>query len=548
EAVIAGMGQFAANSKKVTSSFTDIDTAANKTGKAAEDMGLHFDSASGKWRNASGQFASGAELASAGIKKAEASAFSFGGIADGVKTSVLNLGNMLLKLGTIAGGAVLTGVIALGTALTTFAIGGINKAADLDQKMADIAATMGIAKNQTGELKDLIFDLSLDPGLTVNATQAASAIEVLAANGAELLDTQGHLTESGRELTTQVVAMSNATGGDFALSAAIATDSMNIFGLSADEVSKAVDGAAGVMIASKFDANDYALALAQAGSVAAGSGVNIEDFNTVIAATASQFSSGGDAGTSFKVALQRLANPAKEVQEAMARYGISIFDSDGKMRDMAEVASQLNAVFNGTATITTTAGGATKEMAKAAEQAEKNMKPLGDTISEQEVKLSILQQDLQGIINKYGAGSKAAQQKSLDIMKLTNNLEDNRAKYVEYQGAIAAVQGAQEKTITTTKELTQAEKAELAATLGGADGARTLLGLANLTEDQFRELSGQVNKTGLGMQAAATRVDSLKGAMEIFGGVVEAVQIQVGDKFLPILRRLTVGFTELASR
>ena len=370
------------------------------------------------------------------LGRADKAQQGLGKSVEGIAGSFTKTGNAILGVGALAGGAALAGVLALGAGITAVATSGVQKAADLDQKMADIAATMNITKDAAAPLKQLIFDLALDPNLKVNATEAADAIQLLAQNGATADQILGGLAAS-------TVALANATGGNFAVSADIASGVMNVFGLKASEVAVAIDGITGVTNQSKFTIDDYGLAFAQAGGIAAGMGVTLGDFNTVIAATATSFNSGEDAGTSFKTFLQRLANPTDEMNGLMQDLGISLFDSAGNMRDMKDVVGQLHGAFAG---------------------------------------------------------------------------------------------------------MTEAEKAEAAAKLGGADAARTVLALSKLTTNEFDRLSGSVNQQGQAFRAAATRVDSFRGAMDIFRGVIEAVHIQIGDRFLPLLRRLAVGFTSLASR
>lgn len=354
----------------------------------------------------------------------------------GLGTALTGLGNNLLNIGAIAGGAALAGVTALGAGLATFAVVGINKAIDLDAQMATIAATMNTTKDAVGPLKDLILDLALDPKLTVNTTQAADAIQLLAQNGVTM-------TEIMDGAAAATVALANATGANFGTAADIASGVMKVFNIEADNMETAIDGITGVVNTSKFTIEDFGQAFAAAGGIAAEIGVSFEDFSAVIAGTATSFNSGSDAGTSFKTFLQRLANPTDENRDLMEKYGISLFDSAGNMRDMRDVVGQLHGVFG---------------------------------------------------------------------------------------------------------DLTQAQKAELAAQLGGADAARTVLALAGMSVEEFDKLSGSVNDSGQAFRAAATRVDSVKGAFEIFRGIIEAVQIQVGDKFLPLLRNITVGFTDLASQ
>ena len=133
----------------------------------------------------------------------------------------------------------------------------------------------------------------------------------------------------------------SAAGTNLGTSATVVSDALNIFKLSADEVTNAVDQMTGVTIASKFGAEDYALALAQGGAAAKVAGVSFEDFNTTIAAISSAFSSGSDAGTSFKVFTQRLIPTSDNAAAAMERLGLEFFTATGQIKPMKEIAEEL---------------------------------------------------------------------------------------------------------------------------------------------------------------------------------------------------------------
>lgn len=451
------------------------------------------------------------------------------GVGDTAISTLLGVGKALTGVGAIAA-----------TALVGFAASGVKAAMDVDHQLAQIAATLGTTKDAAMPLKDLMTQLALDPKLTVNVTQAGEAIEVLAANGLEMSE----ILAGGAKGAVQ---LANATGSDFATAATIATDAMQQFGFEANQLETVADGIAGVLIKSKFSADDYALALSNAGGIAGSLGVEMSDFNTVLAATSSQFASGSDAGTSFKTLLTRLAKPTDEVSAAMVEYGISIFDADGKMRPFAEIAGQLNKVFNESITTTTQVGGATKEQAKAAELASSKIGDLTRDIGLQEQKMKTLSDEYALQLTYYDAESPKMQKKKQQLEGLSNTITDQKEKLAEYQSAINLVSGAQSKSVTSTKKLTEEQKAALATTLGGTDAMRTILSLSEMTEEQFSALSGEVNKSGLASQAAATRVDSLTGTWEIFKGIIEAVQLQVGDKFLPIIRQVTEAVSVWAS-
>lgn len=254
------------------------------------------------------------------------------------------------KLGSLAGTATKlvagAGVAAFGA--LTAAIGvSVNKAADMEQRVADLASVMGLAKGETQPLSDLIMNLGLDPKLKVSATEASDAIMALATNGLSMTDIMDGAARSS-------VLLANSTGADFGQAATIATDVMSLFNISAADMTRAVDGITGVTVASKFGINDYALALAQGGGVASAVGVSFEDFNTSIAATSSFFSSGADAGTSYKTFLQRLVPTTDSARGAMSELGLitadgsnAFFDASGNMKSMQEITGILQAAIGG---------------------------------------------------------------------------------------------------------------------------------------------------------------------------------------------------------
>lgn len=182
--------------------------------------------------------------------------------------------------------------------------------------------------------------IALDPNLQFSSVQAAQALENLAKNGASTADILGGAVDA-------TTALATATGAQLATAADITTDVMNNFGKSAEQAAGLVSNITGATVASKFSIDDYRQALGQAGAVAGQLGASFEDFNTALSLTSSGFSSGSDAGTSFKTFLQRLVPQSKEAEEAMHKLGLNFFDTQGKLLPLRDVAGQLQKAFAG---------------------------------------------------------------------------------------------------------------------------------------------------------------------------------------------------------
>ncbi|WP_166461787.1 phage tail tape measure protein [Paracoccus alkanivorans] len=208
----------------------------------------------------------------------------------------------------------------------------VRTAGNFEASMNRVGAVTGATEKQMAALAAQAKQLGATTQFS--ASQAADAIEVLAKNGLSVADIMGGALESSLMLAA-------ASGTDLANAGDIATDVMLQFGKAAGDLAPVVDGITGVLSASKFGIDDYRLALAQAGGVAGGLGVEFEDFNAALAATSSLFASGSDAGTSFKTFLQRLAPQSAPAADAMRELGLEFFDAEGNMKSMAEVAQEL---------------------------------------------------------------------------------------------------------------------------------------------------------------------------------------------------------------
>lgn len=240
-------------------------------------------------------------------------------VLKGIQGDLRGMKSTLGEIAKFTAGNLIAGGITAGmSAITNGVKSGVgafaamsNEAAEFNAQISSIGAVAGASGAQIAELKQLALDLGVNPNLKVSAVEAAQAIEMLARNGLKVPEIMGGAAEA-------TVLLANATGADFATAADIGTDAMALFGIEANNMIAAVDGITSVTTNSKFSINDYRLALAQGGGVAATVGVEFDDFNTSIAAIAPLFASGSDAGTSFKTFLQRLVPSTNPARDAMA--------------------------------------------------------------------------------------------------------------------------------------------------------------------------------------------------------------------------------------
>lgn len=421
---------------------------------------------------------------------------AFGGVESNLNSLHGAAGNLHAKALTPLNNMV-GNVLKASAAALTAGIGGlvavigssVKAAMGMEQQLADIQASMGATNEETSKLKKLINDLGFDPKLKVSAEEAADAIGTLGTAGLSVDEILGGAARS-------TVLLANATGADFADAAAIATDVMAQFNIKAEDMAAAVNGITSTTIASKFDINDYKLALAQAGGVAATVGVDFDDFNATIAAISPYFASGSDAGTSFKTFLQRLVPASNEARDAMRDLGLFTGLSKQEFNDVQDKIQKTQMQL---AALDPTAKNYT---ARAAE--------LND-------KLSVMRMSLIEGSNAFF------------------DQNGNMKSMAEISGILnAAMSG-----------LTEEQKNQTLSIIFGSDAMRAAASIAGMTEEQFLALKTTMAKTDA-EESAATRMNTLSGVMEILWGVIDSLKLQIGEAFIPVLRMLAENFTEQA--
>lgn len=87
---------------------------------------------------------------------------------------------------------------------------------------------------------------------------------------------------------------------------------------------------------------------------------------------------------------------------------------------------------------------------------------------------------------------------------------------------------------------------QYASTIFGTDAMRTAFALARSGADTINNLKQQIGNVDA-EKAAATRMNTLAGDYEIFMGVVDALSIRIGDKFLPVAREMFQWATNMVS-
>src|SRR5690625_2779302 len=225
-------------------------------------------------------------------------------------------------------GAVVTG---FGTAIAGGLGFAVKTAADFESSMSQVKAISGATGDEFNSLRDKAIEMG--NSTMFSASESAEAMANLAQMGwktDQVLD--------GIEHTLNLAA---AGGIELAESAMITANTMNQFGLEAEEAERIADvfaltaSSAGTDVISMGDAMQYA------GANASAAGMSIEETAAFIGVLGDAGITGSKAGTSLNAMLRDLKNSAEDGAIAVGEQSIALYDAEGNMRNMPEVIGEI---------------------------------------------------------------------------------------------------------------------------------------------------------------------------------------------------------------
>ncbi|HRF98502.1 MAG TPA: phage tail tape measure protein, partial [Aggregatilineales bacterium] len=98
--------------------------------------------------------------------------------------------------------------------------------------------------------------------------------------------------------------------------------------------------------ASRADVADLGQALANVGPIASNFGLDVEETSAILGVFANNNIMGAEAGTQLKSMLLNMTRPTEDVQKAYKELGVSLYDSEGNVRDFNTVMLELDAVLD----------------------------------------------------------------------------------------------------------------------------------------------------------------------------------------------------------
>lgn len=239
-----------------------------------------------------------------------------------------NFANGLQTVKTAAGVAVLgTAAAATGVAVNT-----LKKSMNFEKEMTKTSVLAGASAEEMKKLNATALDLSGTSSKT--ASEVAEAMGALGAKGMDANKIMGAMPG--------ILAASEASGEDLALTSDVVTSALNAYGMEASKASHIADVMAMSANATAAGVEDLGYSFKYAAPVANTLGISLEELATATGVMVDKGLSGEQAGTSLRMALIRLSSPPKEATKALDKLGISVVDKNKKFKSMAQISKEWN--------------------------------------------------------------------------------------------------------------------------------------------------------------------------------------------------------------
>lgn len=217
------------------------------------------------------------------------------------------------------------------TPLVGIGAAAIKATADFDEGMSEVKAISGATGTQFQALRDKAIEMGAKTKFS--ATEASHAFKYMAMAGwdsAQMMD--------GIE---GVMNLAAASGEDLATTSDIVTDALTAFGLQAKDSAHFADILAQASARSNTNVGMMGETFKYVAPVAGAMGYSAEDTAVAIGLMANSGIKASQAGTALRSMISRMASPTKQVSEAMEQYGISLTDTNGKMKPLQQLMVEL---------------------------------------------------------------------------------------------------------------------------------------------------------------------------------------------------------------
>nr|DAJ41634.1 MAG TPA: minor tail protein [Caudoviricetes sp.] len=209
----------------------------------------------------------------------------------------------------------------------------VNAFAEFDTKHHAMLNKLDVETRKSADISKQAFtDMSL------NVAKSAEDLVGIANSLGGAID--GLSGNQLNKMTQEVGKFAIATDTASDVASEMVSNTVNAFKLSAEEVPKLLDAITAASNYSSADVKDLGEALSKCSTAAAGANQNVYDTSAALAVLANTGVKGSEAGTGLANIFERMSNPANV--ENLTKIGVAVFDAQGKMRSLVDIAADFN--------------------------------------------------------------------------------------------------------------------------------------------------------------------------------------------------------------
>lgn len=224
-------------------------------------------------------------------------------------------------------------------ALLAFTASSAKVGAGFESGMSQVAATLQTSAGSEEYRRLSAAAKEMSETTSYSAAQAASALNSLAQ--------AGYTADEAIERLPKTLALAKAGGLDLASAAKIVTQSMASLQLSEEELDKMLDEMARTAQKSNTNIAELGEAIKTVGGTMDMAGQSMETMFTELGMLANAGVAASEAGTHLRNILLSLVKT--DVQASLHDMGVEVVDSTGKIRDLADIMTDLSAATSGMA-------------------------------------------------------------------------------------------------------------------------------------------------------------------------------------------------------
>ena len=223
----------------------------------------------------------------------------------------------------------------LGASLANIARDVVQTGEQFSASMSEVGAISGATAEELAELEAAARLYGATTKFS--ATEAADALKYMALAGWNSQQAIAGLPA--------VLDLAAASGMDLGRASDIVTDYITAFGLEVEDASRFVDIMSYAMSNSNTTTEMLGEAYKNCAATAKSMGFSVEETTSALMTMANAGVKGGEAGTTLNTLMTRLATNTKGCADELAKYGVQIYDEQGKMHSLSEIMNGLISAF-----------------------------------------------------------------------------------------------------------------------------------------------------------------------------------------------------------